>query len=96
MLSERHLYEPSNPVKVNCHVSGEMRDEAKSDSVTVKLVDANGSTMTNRRAKRNSKGENTTSLKLPASAQGGKYSTGLSWKSKQAKVDCLAHRLWMS
>jgi hypothetical protein len=74
--SEHHLYKPGDTVKITGSVSGEMRDKAKSDTVTVKLADAKGSVVTNQQAKVDSKGEYSTSLKLPASAQVGEYSAG--------------------
>jgi hypothetical protein len=74
--SEHHLYKPGDTVKITGSVSGEMRDKTKSDTVTVKLVDAKGSVVTNQQAKVDSKGEYSASLKLPASAQSSEYSAG--------------------
>ncbi len=74
--SEHHLYKPGDTVKVTGSVSGDMKDKTKSDTVTVKLVDAKGSVVANQSAKVDSNGEYSASLNLPASAQGGEYSAG--------------------
>jgi hypothetical protein len=68
--SEHHLYKPGDTVKVTGSVSSEMRQQTKSDTVTVKLVDAQGAVAANQQANVNSNGEYSASLKLPSSASG--------------------------
>lgn len=73
--TEHHLYKPGDTVKVTGSVSSEMREQTKSDTVNIKLMDTYGAQVTNQQAKVNSNGDYSASLTLPANAGNGSYST---------------------
>lgn len=73
--SEHHLYRPGDTVMITGSVSSEMREETESNTVTVRLMDAEGTAVAEQQAQVDSNGEYSASLKLPADAEGG-YSAG--------------------
>lgn len=73
--SEHHLYRPGDTVKITGSVSSEMREETESDTVTVKLMNAEGTAVAEQQAQVDANGEYSVSLELPADAE-GEYSAG--------------------
>jgi hypothetical protein len=73
--SEHHLYRPGDTVMFTGSVSSEMREETDSDTVTVRLMDAEGTAVAEQQAQVDASGEYSTSLELPADAE-GEYSAG--------------------
>ncbi len=83
--SEHHLYKPGETVKITGSVSNEIRQQAKSDTVTVKLIDVQGNVAANQQATVDSNGEYTATLNLPPTASEGRY-TAASKLEVQASV----------
>lgn len=73
--SEHRLYRPGETVVVTGSVSGEMREETESDTVTVRLSDSGGASVAEQQAQVDASGEYTASLQLPEDAEGD-YSLG--------------------
>lgn len=73
--SERHLYRPGDTVVITGSVSSGMREETESDTVTVRLMDAEGTAVAEQQAQVDSSGEYSVSMELPADAD-GQYSAG--------------------
>ena len=73
--SEHHLYKPGDTVMITGSVSEEARQEAESDDVTVRLMDAQGMVVADEQATVNNNGEYSASIQLPADAE-GEYSIG--------------------
>lgn len=73
--SEHRLYRPGETVVITGSVSGEMREETDSDTVTVRLTDAEGAAVAEQQAQVDANGEYSASLQLPADAE-GEYSAG--------------------
>jgi hypothetical protein len=73
--SEHHLYRPGDMVTITGSVSSEMREETDSDTVTVRLMDAEGTAVAEQQAQVDGDGEYSASLQLPEDAEGG-YSAG--------------------
>jgi uncharacterized protein YdeI (BOF family) len=71
--SEHHLYRPGDTVVITGSVSSEIREETESDTVTVRLMDAEGAAVAEQQAQVDSSGEYSLSLELPEDA-GGQYS----------------------
>jgi hypothetical protein len=74
--TEHHLYRPGDTVRVIGSVSGEMREEVDSDTVTVQLTGADGSVAAEQEATIESNGEYATTINLDAGAESGEYSAG--------------------
>jgi uncharacterized protein YfaS (alpha-2-macroglobulin family) len=90
--SEHHLYKPGDTAKITGSVSSQMREKTNSDTVTVKLMDAEGTGVAEQQTRVDGSGEYSASLKLPADAK-GQYSAGSSWRSKQVHLACLTQSL---
>jgi len=73
--SEHRLYRPGETVVITGSVSSEMREETDSDTVTVRLMDAEGTAVAEQQAQVDASGEYSASLQLPANAE-GEYSAG--------------------
>lgn len=73
--SEHRLYRPGETVVITGSVSSEMREETESDTVTVRLTDAEGAAVAEQQAQVDASGEYSASLQLPADAE-GEYSAG--------------------
>lgn len=74
--SEHHLYKPGDTVKITGSVSSEMRQESESDTVEVRIADAQGMLVASEQAQVNTNGEYSASIQLPSSAEAGTYSAG--------------------
>jgi hypothetical protein len=74
--TEHHLYRPGEAVTVTGSVSEEMRQEAKSDTVEVTMMDAGGSVVAEEEATVDSQGRYSATITLPQGAQEGDYSAG--------------------
>jgi hypothetical protein len=72
--AEHHLYAPGDTVQVTGSVSGEMREETESDTVTVRIFDSQGTVVADQEAEVSSNGEYSANVELPASAGQGTYS----------------------
>lgn len=72
--AEHHLYRPGDSVKITGSVASEMRQETESDTVTVRVVDAQGMVVANQQAQVSSNGEYSATIRLPATADEGAYS----------------------
>lgn len=72
--SEHHLYRPGDTVVITGSVSSEVREEAQSDDVAVRVMDAEGTVVAEQQTQVDSSGEYSASVELPADAEGD-YST---------------------
>jgi len=72
--SERHLYRSGDTVVITGSISSELREEAQSDDVTVRVMDSEGAVVWEGQVQVDSSGEYSASIDLPADAEGD-YST---------------------